>query len=29
VDAIEVRTDARYVDPLVRFFRQREARARH
>jgi uncharacterized protein (DUF58 family) len=28
VDAIEVRTDARYVDPLVRFFRQRESRSR-
>jgi uncharacterized protein (DUF58 family) len=27
VDAIEVRTEARYVDPLVRFFRQRESRA--
>ena len=28
VDAIEVRTDRRYVDPLVRFFRQREIRTR-
>jgi uncharacterized protein (DUF58 family) len=28
VDAIEVRTDGRYVDPLVRFFRQREMRSR-
>jgi uncharacterized protein (DUF58 family) len=29
VDAIEVRTEGRYVDPLVRYFRQRELRARH
>lgn len=29
VDLIEVRTDARYLDPLVRFFRQREQRYRH
>ena len=29
VDAVEVRTEARYVDPLIRFFRQRELRFRH
>jgi uncharacterized protein (DUF58 family) len=28
VDAIDVPTDARYVDPLIRFFRQREMRSR-
>ena len=28
IDAIEVRTDGRYVDPLVRFFHQREVRTR-
>jgi uncharacterized protein (DUF58 family) len=28
VDTIEVRTDGRYVDPLIRFFRQREMRSR-
>jgi uncharacterized protein (DUF58 family) len=28
VDVIDVRTDGRYVDPLVRFFRQRERRTR-
>lgn len=29
VDLIDVRTDERYVDPLVRFFSQRELRSRH
>jgi uncharacterized protein (DUF58 family) len=28
VDVIDVRTDGRYVDPLVRFFRRRERRTR-
>ncbi|MBI3467193.1 MAG: DUF58 domain-containing protein [Planctomycetes bacterium] len=28
IDAIEVRTEGRYVDPLVRFFRRREVRTR-
>jgi uncharacterized protein (DUF58 family) len=29
VDSIEVRTEARYVEPLVRYFRKRESRTRH